>query len=279
MLYRYCAMIILHSGRAWSMFDLHDNGAHGTALGACDETLVEPGNYIILDQGGQPITIELTTENPPRRVCTQDYHTRSEWQSERDQLQRHFRNSLRARDGQCAITGPSIIMSRDEPFTAMDAVHIFPTSLIQEWNQTGYRDWITDTSPASSIGESRLCSPQNGLLLSRTMHGYFVHFKLGVDPDADYKIIIFEGDNAGLGGTRLKDSARYGTSPDNRVSAQALRWHLKMCVYNVFRANSESGTVWEEDLGSDDMGEILEQPDAADRMEVELSTRLGAQMA
>lgn len=32
---------------------------------------------------------------------------------------------------------------------------------------------------------------------------------------------------------------------------------------------------WEDDLVEDDIGEILEQPDAAERMEVELYTRLG----
>jgi hypothetical protein len=36
---------------------------------------------------------------------------------------------------------------------------------------------------------------------------------------------------------------------------------------------------WEHDLGSDDIGEILTQPDAAERMDVELFTRLGSLVA
>lgn len=88
----------------------------------------------------------------------------------------------------------------------------------------------------------------------------------------------------GMGGTRLKESARNGTavpasaSPNN-VSPDLLRWHLKMCVYRNMKANTEPQEEWEEDLGEDNMGAILDQPDAAERMEVELFTRLGALIA
>lgn len=52
-----------------------------------------------------------------------------------------------------------------------------------------------------------------------------------------------------------------------------------MCVYANMKANAEPDVDWEEDLGSDNMGQILEQPDAAERMEVELFTRLGGLVA
>jgi len=45
------------------------------------------------------------------------------------------------------------------------------------------------------------------------------------------------------------------------------------------KANADPGPVWEEDLGSDDMGQTLEQPDAGERMEGELFTRLGELVA
>lgn len=48
-----------------------------------------------------------------------------------------------------------------------------------------------------------------------------------------------------------------------------------MCVYENMKANAEPQEYWEEDLGDDNMGQILKQPDAAERMEVELFTRLG----
>lgn len=52
-----------------------------------------------------------------------------------------------------------------------------------------------------------------------------------------------------------------------------------MCVYQNLKANGDIQAVWEDDLGSDDLGQILEQPDAGHRMEVELFTRLGEQVA
>jgi hypothetical protein len=51
------------------------------------------------------------------------------------------------------------------------------------------------------------------------------------------------------------------------------------CVYKNLKANAEREEVWEDDLGSNDMGEILEQADAGERMEVELFTRLGGLVA
>lgn len=79
-----------------------------------------------------------------------------------------------------------------------------------------------------------------------------------------------------MGGTRLRDSARSGTQ---RVSPDLLRWHLRMCLYNRFKANAEPRPMWEEDLEEDPIGSILMQPDAAGRMEVELFTRLGGLVA
>ena len=68
----------------------------------------------------------------------------------------------------------------------MEASHIFPTSLIQEWNRNSYKsNWVTDDSPSSDIGESGLYSLQNGLLLDNTVHTYFDDFKLGIDPDVN----------------------------------------------------------------------------------------------
>lgn len=51
------------------------------------------------------------------------------------------------------------------------------------------------------------------------------------------------------------------------------------CVFKNMKANAEPDEIWENDLGSDDMGEILEQPDAGERMEVELFTRLAGLVA
>lgn len=52
-----------------------------------------------------------------------------------------------------------------------------------------------------------------------------------------------------------------------------------MCVYRCLKASAEPQVPWEDDLGYDDISQILEQPDAAERMEVELYTRLGELIA
>jgi hypothetical protein len=52
-----------------------------------------------------------------------------------------------------------------------------------------------------------------------------------------------------------------------------------MCLYENLKANTERQALWEEDLGEDPMSTILRQPDAAERMEVELFTRLGGLIA
>lgn len=72
----------------------------------------------------------------------------------------------------------------DSPFAAMQAVHVYPTSRISEWNQNNYRRlWMTDTRPASEIGQTGLFSPQNGLLLNTYLHDLWDSYKFGIDPD------------------------------------------------------------------------------------------------
>lgn len=63
------------------------------------------------------------------------------------------------------------------------------------------------------------------------------------------------------------------------MSPDVLRWHLRMCLYDNLKANAEPRPMWEEDLEEDPIGSILMQPDAAERMEVELFTRLGGLIA
>jgi hypothetical protein len=92
---------------------------------------------------------------------------------------------------------------------------------------------------------------------------------------ADYKLIFFGDDKEGWGGKRLKDSAIYGANNVSGVHPRFLQWHLRMCVLANMKANAEPRVPWEDDLGEDDIGQILEQQDASERMETELFTRLG----
>ena len=63
-----------------------------------------------------------------------------------------------------------------------------------------------------------------------------------------------------------------------RPPDELLRWHFKQAVLINMKGVGEP--VFEQDFppGSDMVGEILHGPKAAERMEFELFTRLGAQM-
>ncbi|OQE24757.1 hypothetical protein PENFLA_c009G09101 [Penicillium flavigenum] len=277
MLYRYCSLVFLFSEEnEWAIYKLRRNRTPGPALRPSGRALVDPGNYIVLDKDQNPTAINLTTNSAPRRVTTRDPDTQSRGRNDRDRLvSRSFRNSLRERDSCCAITGQTRLINSERPFLGLDATHVFPVCMIEEWRRDGYRKYITDTRPHSDIGESGLYSAQNGLLRA-DIHPHFDGFQTGIDPDSDYEIIVFGLDPGRIGGTRLKESARNGPG---RVSADLLRWHLHMCLYSNLKANTEPKTIWEEDLGEDPMSEILSQSDAAQRMEVELFTRLGGLIA
>ncbi|CAG8016219.1 hypothetical protein PENNAL_c0002G04312 [Penicillium nalgiovense] len=277
MLLRYCSSIFIFPNQnEWAIYTLQRDGTLGTALRHNGRAAVNPGNYIVMDKDKNPITVNLTTNSAPHRVRTRDTDTQSQVQSERDRLQTAFRNTLRERDGCCVISGPPRLTNIKCPFRGLDATHVFPVSMLEEWKRNGYRQYITDARPNSEIGESGLFSAQNGLLLCTDIHTQFDDFQVGIDPDAEYKIIVFGLDLGRIGGTRLRNTAISGA---DRVSPDLFRWHLRMCLYSNLKANAEPETLWEEDLGEDPMGSILRQPDAAERMEVELFTRLGGLVA
>ena len=88
---------------------------------------------------------------------------------------------------------------------------------------------------------------------------------------ADYKIICFGPDRRGIGGThldrRLLDDAR-------RPPDALLRWHFEQAVLCNVRGAGEPVLEHDFPSGSDMMGEILSGPNALERLEFELSTRL-----
>ncbi|KAJ9295702.1 hypothetical protein DTO271G3_5725 [Paecilomyces variotii] len=87
-----------------------------------------------------------------------------------------------------------------------------------------------DTRPPSAIGASGLYSPQNGLLLSVDIHEAVDNWEIGVDPDEGYKIVDFSNDELMIGGRSLALSAFNSPNPNDRVSPDLLRRHLRMCL-------------------------------------------------
>ncbi|OXV10353.1 hypothetical protein Egran_01886 [Elaphomyces granulatus] len=278
MLYRYCREIVQFPAGAvdWEIFHLQGDGSTGSLLQRVDRSMVSPGNYVILDPNRGPITINVSPDREPRRV-----HSRSASSSQiargRQQFQRYFRDGLRERDRACAITGQSFRL-RDDPFNGLEAVHIYPVSRVSELVAQNYRRWITDDNNAGRIGETGLYSLQNGLLLTANMHRTWDSFGVAVDPDADFKIVNFGEDTFEVGGRRLRNTAINPRDPNSRVSPDLLRWNLRMCLLRNMKGNA--GTPqWDCDLGPDNIGEILAEPGAAERMEVELFTRLAPLIA
>ncbi|KAJ5275422.1 hypothetical protein N7497_006034 [Penicillium chrysogenum] len=86
------------------------------------------------------------------------------------------------------------------------------------------------------------------LLIAKSRYG------IGIDPDAGYKFIVFGNNPGRIGGTRLKSSARSGA---DRTEGQR-----------------RTGYIMGGGSGEDPIGSILRQSNAAERMEVELFTRL-----
>ncbi|KAL2006018.1 hypothetical protein VTN00DRAFT_9672 [Thermoascus crustaceus] len=135
--------------------------------------------------------------------------------------------------------------------------------------------WITDNKPASRIGESRLYSAQNGLFLKSDVHCLFGTFRIAVNPEDGYEVVSFCEGVLQIGGKTLSRSATQAQSINGRVSDQVLRWHFRQAILTKMKGASQKS--WEHDYGrEDDIGQIMEDPDEAERMEVELLTRLGS---
>jgi hypothetical protein len=68
-------------------------------------------------------------------------------------------------------------------YRGFEAGHIFPQARLSEWNDRGFRNFITDPSAARLISSSKIHSPQNGILLAETLHTLFDSYQISIDPD------------------------------------------------------------------------------------------------
>ncbi|KAL4882555.1 HNH endonuclease-domain-containing protein [Aspergillus karnatakaensis] len=285
MLYRYSAQILEFPGPPspqWAIFHLNMDGSTATKLRRNGHSLVRPGAYIVLQSNSNPINVTATAELSIRRLYSSEPSSR-EVSADRNAHQRHFRDSVRERDDKCVITGDGLGNTTPVPYAGSDAAHIYPVSRVAEWRQQNLQQHITDTSPATAITQTGLYSAQNGLLLRSDIHHLWDNFLIAIDPDADYKVICFHGEDTvekkrRLGGNRIKGATHNSPNPNDRISPRLLRWHLKMCLLKMMKGNSQIKD-WEHDLEPDTIEGILSEPDGAERMEVELFTRLGPYLA
>ena len=87
--------------------------------------------------------------------------------------------------------------------------------------------------------------------------------------------MIFGHNGKGLAGKHLDQN--FINNPQRPVD-QLLRWHFRQAVLANMRGAGEPRFEHDFPPGSDMIGDILQGPKAAERMEFELSSRLAAQV-
>ncbi|KAK6350054.1 hypothetical protein TWF696_006303 [Orbilia brochopaga] len=216
--------------------------------------LLETGDYDLSSEG----LITISDEPWVPRLIT---HV----SSSRD---RQFRMEVRQRDGKCVISGLENRRADLEDWRGFDACHIVPLHLESWLVQQHYDSWITDETSSAKIN-----SPQNGLLLSSSVHQDFDAYIVSVNPDDGYKIFCFSRDNLGVDG-RILDPVCLDPNSEHCVPDQLLRWHFRQSVLANMRGDGEP--IFEHDYppGTDQITEMQGEPMAQVRFELLLADRL-----
>ncbi|KAF2187860.1 hypothetical protein K469DRAFT_704822 [Zopfia rhizophila CBS 207.26] len=236
-------------------FFLQDEGE--TTVERNDHPL-QPGKYYIIAAGPFQVT------NEPWLVRTISRATGTRVAA--------FCEAVRSRDRQCLISGAEVVTADGFDFwDGLEAAHIFPLAYEGHWIDNDFGRWIT-VQPARG---GSINSVQNGLLLRSDVHQFFDGYVISINPDDNYKVVAFRPTWGNLAGKHL-DQALFAR-PDAPADS-LLRWHFRQAVLANMRGAGEP--VFEHDFppGSDVVGDILRGPKAAERMQFELFSRLGAQM-
>ncbi|KAF2472076.1 uncharacterized protein BDR25DRAFT_284536 [Lindgomyces ingoldianus] len=180
-----------------------------------------------------------------------------------------FRDAVRKRDGRCVISGNVAVMAQFDVWDGFQAAHVFPIAYEGHWKDHGYDRWIT-IQPDNG---GAINSVQNGMLLRNDIHHLFDTYNLSINPDDNYKIVFFALDAYGLAGKHLDQI--FINDPQRPVD-QLLRWHFRQAVLANMRGAGEPRFEHDFPPGSDIVGDILNGPKPAERMEFELFSRLVA---
>ncbi|KAF8469072.1 HNH endonuclease-domain-containing protein [Kalaharituber pfeilii] len=211
-----------------------------------DEQALTCGNYYVVTSGKfEPWLVRTVSVCSGTRVA-------------------EFRDAVRERDQRCVITGQRYVSARGS-WAGFQAAHIFPPAYEGHWIEKDYGRWIT--IPPGTGGS--INSVQNGLLLRADIHILFDSYDVSINPDDNNKIVCFDNDSHGIAGEYVEFGG------DERGPAiELLRWHFRQAVLANMRGAGEP--VFETDFppGSDVMGQIIQGPMAAERMEFELFSRM-----
>ncbi|RPB27123.1 hypothetical protein L211DRAFT_856010 [Terfezia boudieri ATCC MYA-4762] len=186
---------------------------------------IEPGEYDVYCDKNE---IQVNNESWVNRLLSHNV-------SGRDGA---FTTGVRSRDGRCVISGLSSTY--------------FPLNAESVWNEPG----ITDMDDTNGVFNSL----QNGLLLRRDIHIMFDQYLKSVNPDGNYKIVVFRDDLDGLDGGVLDPVCR---DPNN--------------VHRSVLANMRGAgePIFEHDFSAGDMiGVIRREKYGKERLEMEVAARL-----
>ncbi|KKA22659.1 hypothetical protein T310_3341 [Rasamsonia emersonii CBS 393.64] len=178
-----------------------------------------------------------------------------------------FRDQVRQRDRRCVITGDENYEAVDNRWAGFEVAHIFPLALDQIFVDHGYAHFMTHNHPPG------VNSPQNGLLLRSDIHKLWDDYSIAVNPNDGYRVQSFRPNAWKYHNNVLHPTCRQPGHPQRVIDA-LLRWHFEQAVLCNMRGAGEASFEFDFPPGTDMMGEIRQGPQAAQRMEAELFSRL-----
>ncbi|WEW59145.1 hypothetical protein PRK78_004614 [Emydomyces testavorans] len=234
----------------------HVYGYHSAVPLAATSQILERGSYTL-----SPITPGEEIHRSNERYYPRTLSVSTE---PRDVL---FRDQVRNRDRRCVITGQVNYEAVDDRWVGFEAAHIFPLALAQVFDNQGFANLITHSHPLE------VNSPQNGLLLSPTIHRLWDDYSIAVNPYDGYRVQAFRPNAWEYHNNVLHPVCRQPGHLHQVIDA-LLRWHFEQAVLCNMRGAGEVSFEFDFPPGTDMMGEIRQGPLAVQRMEAQLFSRL-----
>ncbi|KAF8528324.1 hypothetical protein BDD12DRAFT_989334 [Trichophaea hybrida] len=133
---------------------------------------------------------------------------------------------------QCVILGIVNRRAVIDTWTGFEAAHIFPLEKESLWIEFNYGRWVTDMDSTTEVSK---------------INSLFDQYLLSVNPDDNYKIIVFDVDYLGLDGRTLDQGCRNPADPHSESD-------------QLLRDAGEPNFEHDFPLGTDMMAEIREGP-------------------
>ncbi|KAF3221172.1 hypothetical protein TWF191_007142 [Orbilia oligospora] len=156
----------------------------------------------------------------------------------------------------------------------MEAAHIWPLGKGSEWIRQNASRWIADSDSDGLSDELKMNNPQNGILVSSTVHTLFDSYTLAINPEAGYRIYDFGRNKFGYGGNFMSATARQSNSNNNGARDTLLLWHFRQCVLANMRGAGEPLWDYSPREEGDVVGRLLSSDHTMTRLGEEVEARL-----